>query len=85
MTVWPVAVPPSPKFHWIVVAVPAGSPLVSICAVKVTGCPAVPVNGPFNVIRAAFEALTESGDGRIVVISSASAETGLPGQVVRPA
>jgi 3-oxoacyl-[acyl-carrier protein] reductase len=39
------------------------------------------LTGPFNVIRAAFEALADSGDGRIVVISSASAETGLPGQV----
>jgi NAD(P)-dependent dehydrogenase (short-subunit alcohol dehydrogenase family) len=39
------------------------------------------LTGPFNVIRAAFEALEQSGDGRIVVISSASAETGLPGQV----
>jgi 3-oxoacyl-[acyl-carrier protein] reductase len=39
------------------------------------------LTGPFNVIRAAFEALSESGDGRVVVISSASAETGLPGQV----
>ena len=39
------------------------------------------LTGPFNVIRAAFEALSASGDGRIVVISSASAETGLPGQV----
>ncbi len=39
------------------------------------------LTGPFNVIRAAFSALAESGDGRIVVISSASAETGLPGQV----
>jgi 3-oxoacyl-[acyl-carrier protein] reductase len=39
------------------------------------------LTGPFNVIRAAFDALSESGDGRIVVISSASAETGLPGQV----
>jgi NAD(P)-dependent dehydrogenase (short-subunit alcohol dehydrogenase family) len=39
------------------------------------------LTGPFNVIRAAFEALAESGDGRIVIISSASAETGLPGQV----
>jgi NAD(P)-dependent dehydrogenase (short-subunit alcohol dehydrogenase family) len=37
--------------------------------------------GPFNVVRAAFDALKESGDGRIVLISSASAETGLPGQV----
>jgi NAD(P)-dependent dehydrogenase (short-subunit alcohol dehydrogenase family) len=39
------------------------------------------LTGPFNVIRAAFEALSQSGDGRVVVISSASAETGLPGQV----
>ena len=39
------------------------------------------LTGPFNVIRAAFPALAESGDGRVVVISSASAETGLPGQV----
>ena len=39
------------------------------------------LTGPFNVVRAAFGALAESGDGRIVVISSASAETGLPGQV----
>jgi len=39
------------------------------------------LTGPFNVIRAAFDALARSGDGRVVVISSASAETGLPGQV----
>lgn len=39
------------------------------------------LGGPFNVIRAAFEALSRAGDGRVVVISSASAETGLPGQV----
>jgi 3-oxoacyl-[acyl-carrier protein] reductase len=39
------------------------------------------LTGPFNVIRAAFDALAQSGDGRVVVISSASAETGLPGQV----
>jgi len=39
------------------------------------------LTGPFNVIRAAFEALEQSGGGRVVVISSASAETGLPGQV----
>jgi NAD(P)-dependent dehydrogenase (short-subunit alcohol dehydrogenase family) len=39
------------------------------------------LTGPFNVIRAAFEGLAASGDGRVVVISSASAETGLPGQV----
>jgi NAD(P)-dependent dehydrogenase (short-subunit alcohol dehydrogenase family) len=39
------------------------------------------LTGAFNVVRAAFEPLRESGDGRIVVISSASSETGLPGQV----
>ena len=39
------------------------------------------LTGPFNVIRAAFEALAASGDASIVIISSASAETGLPGQV----
>jgi 3-oxoacyl-[acyl-carrier protein] reductase len=39
------------------------------------------LGGPFHLVRAAFEALRESGDGRVVVISSASAETGLPGQV----
>jgi NAD(P)-dependent dehydrogenase (short-subunit alcohol dehydrogenase family) len=39
------------------------------------------LTGQFNVVRAAFEALRESGDGRVVVISSASAESGLPGQV----
>ena len=39
------------------------------------------LTGPFNVVRAAFEPLRESGDGRVVVVSSASAETGLPGQV----
>jgi 3-oxoacyl-[acyl-carrier protein] reductase len=39
------------------------------------------LTGQFNVGRAAFEPLRKSGDGRIVVISSASAETGLPGQV----
>jgi 3-oxoacyl-[acyl-carrier protein] reductase len=39
------------------------------------------LSGQFHVVRAAFEALAESGDGRIVLISSASAETGLPGQV----
>jgi NAD(P)-dependent dehydrogenase (short-subunit alcohol dehydrogenase family) len=32
-------------------------------------------------VRAAFEPLRKSGDGRVVVVSSASAETGLPGQV----
>jgi 3-oxoacyl-[acyl-carrier protein] reductase len=39
------------------------------------------LSGQFNVVRAAFPFLEESGDGRIVLISSASAETGLPGQV----
>jgi 3-oxoacyl-[acyl-carrier protein] reductase len=39
------------------------------------------LTGQFNVVRAAFEALKESGDGRVVIVSSASAETGLPGQV----
>jgi len=39
------------------------------------------LTGQFNVVRALFEPLRESGDGRVVVVSSASAETGLPGQV----
>jgi 3-oxoacyl-[acyl-carrier protein] reductase len=39
------------------------------------------LTGPFHVVRAAFEPLKASGDGRVVLISSASAETGLPGQV----
>jgi NAD(P)-dependent dehydrogenase (short-subunit alcohol dehydrogenase family) len=39
------------------------------------------LSGQFNVVQAAYESLAESGDGRIVLISSASAETGLPGQV----
>jgi NAD(P)-dependent dehydrogenase (short-subunit alcohol dehydrogenase family) len=39
------------------------------------------LSGPFNVVRAAFEPLRASGDGRVVIVSSASAETGLPGQV----
>jgi 3-oxoacyl-[acyl-carrier protein] reductase len=39
------------------------------------------LTGQFNVVRALFEPLRESRDGRVVVISSASAETGLPGQV----
>jgi 3-oxoacyl-[acyl-carrier protein] reductase len=37
--------------------------------------------GAFFVVQAAFEALARSGDGRIVLISSAAAETGLPSQV----
>jgi 3-oxoacyl-[acyl-carrier protein] reductase len=39
------------------------------------------LSGQFHVVQAAFPALAEAGDGRIVLISSASAETGLPGQV----
>jgi 3-oxoacyl-[acyl-carrier protein] reductase len=39
------------------------------------------LTGQFNVVRALFESLRESGDGRVVIVSSASAETGLPGQV----
>jgi 3-oxoacyl-[acyl-carrier protein] reductase len=38
------------------------------------------LGGQFNVAQAAFEALAESGDGRIVMISSVAAEIGLPGQ-----
>jgi 3-oxoacyl-[acyl-carrier protein] reductase len=41
----------------------------------------VNLTGAFNVIQAAFEALAASGDGRVVVVSSAAAELGLPGQV----
>ena len=37
--------------------------------------------GHFHVAQAAFEALAASGDGRVVMISSVAAETGLPGQV----
>jgi NAD(P)-dependent dehydrogenase (short-subunit alcohol dehydrogenase family) len=37
--------------------------------------------GAFHVVQAAFDALAESGDGRIVLISSAAAEIGVPGQV----
>jgi 3-oxoacyl-[acyl-carrier protein] reductase len=39
------------------------------------------LTGQFHLVRAAFEPLRQSGDGRVVVVSSASAETGLPGQV----
>jgi NAD(P)-dependent dehydrogenase (short-subunit alcohol dehydrogenase family) len=39
------------------------------------------LSGAFYLVQAAFEALAASGDGRVVVISSAAAETGLPGQV----
>jgi 3-oxoacyl-[acyl-carrier protein] reductase len=37
--------------------------------------------GAFYVVQCAFETLAESGDGRVVLISSAAAETGIPGQV----
>lgn len=39
------------------------------------------LSGQFHVVQAAFPALAASGDGRAVLVSSASAETGLPGQV----
>ncbi len=39
------------------------------------------LSGQFHAVQAAFSALAESRDGRVVLISSASAETGLPGQV----
>ena len=37
--------------------------------------------GAFYLVQAAFEALAQSGDGRVVLISSVAAETGIPGQV----
>jgi 3-oxoacyl-[acyl-carrier protein] reductase len=37
--------------------------------------------GSFYVAQAAFDALRESGDGRIVLVSSVGAEVGIPGQV----
>lgn len=37
--------------------------------------------GAFHVVQAAFDALAESGDGRVVVVSSVAAELGIPGQV----
>jgi 3-oxoacyl-[acyl-carrier protein] reductase len=37
--------------------------------------------GAFYVAQAAFAALADSGDGRVVAISSVAAETGIPGQV----
>ncbi len=37
--------------------------------------------GAFYLVQAAFEALAESGDGRIVLISSVAAEVAIPGQV----
>ncbi|HUZ28881.1 MAG TPA: SDR family NAD(P)-dependent oxidoreductase [Solirubrobacteraceae bacterium] len=39
------------------------------------------LSGQFHVAQAAFEYLRAAGDGRIVLISSAAAETGVPGQV----
>jgi 3-oxoacyl-[acyl-carrier protein] reductase len=39
------------------------------------------LHGAFYLAQAAFEALAASGDGRIVLISSVAAETGIPGQV----
>jgi NAD(P)-dependent dehydrogenase (short-subunit alcohol dehydrogenase family) len=39
------------------------------------------LSGAFYLVQAAFEALAESGDGRVVLISSVAAETGIPGQV----
>jgi len=37
--------------------------------------------GAFHVVQAAFESLADSGDGRVVLISSVAAEIGIPGQV----
>jgi 3-oxoacyl-[acyl-carrier protein] reductase len=37
--------------------------------------------GAFFLVQSAFEALTASGDGRIVLISSVAAENAIPGQV----
>jgi NAD(P)-dependent dehydrogenase (short-subunit alcohol dehydrogenase family) len=37
--------------------------------------------GAFHVAQAAFPALADSGDGRVVVTSSVAAEIGIPGQV----
>jgi 3-oxoacyl-[acyl-carrier protein] reductase len=39
------------------------------------------LHGAFFVVQAAFEALSASGDGRAVFISSVAAELGIPGQV----
>jgi 3-oxoacyl-[acyl-carrier protein] reductase len=39
------------------------------------------LNGAFYLAQAAFEALAASGDGRVVLVSSVAAETGIPGQV----
>jgi NAD(P)-dependent dehydrogenase (short-subunit alcohol dehydrogenase family) len=40
----------------------------------------VNLSGAFHVAQAAFPALAESGDGRVVLVSSVAAEIGLPGQ-----
>ena len=40
----------------------------------------VNLTGQFAVVQAAFPALADSGDGRVVLVSSTAAETGLPGQ-----
>ena len=37
--------------------------------------------GAFYLVQAAFDALVESGEGRVVLISSVAAESGIPGQV----
>jgi NAD(P)-dependent dehydrogenase (short-subunit alcohol dehydrogenase family) len=39
------------------------------------------LDGAFYLAQATFEALAASGDGRLVLISSVAAETGIPGQV----
>ena len=39
------------------------------------------LSGQFHAVQAAYEWLAAAGDARVVLISSASAETGLPGQV----
>jgi 3-oxoacyl-[acyl-carrier protein] reductase len=39
------------------------------------------LHGAFYLVQAAFEALAASGDGRVVLISSVGAQTGIPGQV----
>jgi NAD(P)-dependent dehydrogenase (short-subunit alcohol dehydrogenase family) len=39
------------------------------------------LTGQFNIVQGAFDALAASGDGRVVLISSVAAESGLPGQV----
>ena len=36
------------------------------------------LHGAFYLAQAAFEALAASGDGRVVLISSVAAETGIP-------